>query len=479
MPRQVSPADIEHIENALLLFPNGASATQLADALRGRLSARTLRRRLAQLVRAGRIARIGAGRGTRYFHSTAKVRGTATRRATPALDRGSAVVQYAVPDGTVELSLSADSRHIRDYVSRPLAARRPCGYERRLLEEYRPNDTAYIPDKLKVHLHRIGQPIVADRPAGTFARDIRERLLVDLSWSSSRLEGNTYTRLDTAELIQFGRHAAGKDAKETQMILNHKAAIDWLFEGGDEVGINRHTFLNLHALLSENLMSDPEASGRLRRRPVDIQGSVYTSPGVPQVVDELFAEILRKAAQIGDPFEQAFFVMVHVPYLQPFEDVNKRVSRLAANIPMLRTDICPLSFIDVAEAAYIDGYLGIYELTRFELLRDIFAWAYQRSCERYVVIRDSVAEPDLFRLRYREALIEVIGQIVRRKLTANDATIRELAGERVVARDVASFVSLVSRELERLDAGNIARFRVTLPEFRSWHDARQGQRRPA
>ena len=67
-----------------------------------------------------------------------------------------------------------------------------------------------------------------------------------------------------------------------------------------------------------------------------------------------------------NPFEQAFFVTLHLPYLQPFEDVNKRVSRLAANIPLIHHNLCPLSFMDVPEDLYINGLLGVYELNRKE-----------------------------------------------------------------------------------------------------------------
>ena len=68
--------------------------------------------------------------------------------------------------------------------------------------------------------------------------------------------------------------------------------------------------------------------------------------------------ILEAAAAIVDPFEQAFFAMVHLPYLQPFEDVNKRVSRLAANLPFIRENLSPLSFVDMPERAYVEGILG-------------------------------------------------------------------------------------------------------------------------
>lgn len=60
--------------------------------------------------------------------------------------------------------------------------------------------------------------------------------------------------------------------------------------------------------------------------------------------------------------------------------MNKRVSRLAANLPLILQNLCPLSFVDVPERAYIDAILGVYELNRVELLRDVFIWAYERSC---------------------------------------------------------------------------------------------------
>jgi len=93
--------------------------------------------------------------------------------------------------------------------------------------------------------------------------------------------------------------------------------------------------------------------------------------------------------------------------------VNKRVSRLAAYIPLIQYNLCPLSFVDVPEDLYINGLLGVYELNRIELLRDVFVWTYERSCDRYEVVRHTLGEPDPFRLRYRDALISCLGKIVR------------------------------------------------------------------
>ena len=100
----------------------------------------------------------------------------------------------------------------------------------------------------------------------------------------------------------------------------------------------------------------------LSDEPATDQAPAYS----PQLVEECFQQVLDTVEAIGDPFEQAFFAMVHLAYLQAFEDVNKRVSRLAANIPLIRGNLCPVSFVDVPERAYIDGILGVYELNRID-----------------------------------------------------------------------------------------------------------------
>lgn len=104
--------------------------------------------------------------------------------------------------------------------------------------------------------------------------------------------------------------------------------------------------------------------------------------------------------------------MVHLPYLQPFVDVNKRTSRLAANIPLLKNNLCPLTFLGVTEQAYTRAILGIYEMTRIELLRDLFVWAYERSTQEYLAISQNVAIPSPLRLTYRDKIKKTLHTIV-------------------------------------------------------------------
>jgi len=242
-------------------------------------------------------------------------------------------------------------------------------------------------------------------------------------------------------------------------------------EQAAEIRFNRYTILNLHALLSDNLLGDPQAYGRLRHRPVGIEGTVYHPLEVPHLVDECFQQILDTTTAIQDPFEQAFFVMVHLPYLQPFEDVNKRVSRLSANIPLIRQDLCPLSFVDVPDRAYIDGILGVYELNRIELLRDVFVWAYERSCARYSAACQSLGEPDSFRLRYRSRIFEFVAEVVQSQMTKRKAIrwIARESEERIPAEDRARFIEVVETELSSLHEGNIARYKLRPSEFETWY----------
>ena len=462
MPKLLSPEITDRVLAAIRANPGGITLADLARKLARHLSRRSLQRNLAALVRAKQIVSEGATKAQRYRSSPAQAAAVESLQARGGVN---ATAEDYFPVGK-------EGDEIRESVRLPILRRTPVGYNRSFLESYRPNKTWYLNDPVRrQRLHDIGTAALGARPAGTYAREVLGRLLIDLSWASSQLEGNTYTRLDTQRLIEHGQEADGKARAETQMILNHKQAIEFLVGDTEEIGYDMHTFMNLHALLSDNLLHDPVASGRLRTRAVDITGTVFRPLAIPQQIEELFRMILEKAAAIRDPFEQAFFQMVHIPYLQPFEDVNKRVSRLAANIPLIKANLCPLSFVEVPERAYVEGLLGVYERNRFELLRDVFLWAYERSCQQFRAIASGLPEPDPFRLKYRAALGEVVAEIVRQGFAPEKASVRKLTGDLVPAADLDRFVQLVLDELGHLHEGNIARYRLRLSEYRAWRSA--------
>ncbi|WPR76407.1 Fic family protein [Algoriphagus sp. NG3] len=440
----------------IIASSDGLGIEQLLKLLPFQIEKRALQRRLKGLREKNLIQVKGKARSTRYY--------TNAPEQTQDLGRIKSIEE---PQSTIPLS--EEGKAILALVSHPETQRTPVGYDRSFLENYRPNIDSYLSIEEKQKLAQWGKTRDNEQPAGTYAREILNRLLIDLSWNSSRLEGNTYSLLDTELLIHEGQAANNKSPRETQMILNHKEAIEFLVESSDEVGFNRYTFLNLHALLSNNLLPNPAASGRLRTFGVGITNSVYTPLGIPQLIEESFDLILAKASQIQNPFEQAFFVLVQLPYLQPFDDVNKRVSRLAANIPLNRHNLAPLSFIDVPEESYIKGMLGIYELNHIELFKDVFLWAYERSALRYSTIRQSLGEPDLFRMKYREEIRSAVGFIVSKAMGKAEASKAvKVEAQKLPKEDQSKFTEVIETELLGLHEGNFVRYRIKPSEYSFW-----------
>lgn len=447
MVKQTSQEALNSLVRSVALFPEGASLEQIVCSLSTPIPLRTAQRRIAALIKKGIVHTQGKARSQRYFLTN-----------------------------TVEshkndlIPLSSPALSIQDKMCQPIQARTPVGYDRKFLDSYRPNVSSYLSQETQKHLYTIGKTPNGEKPAGTYAKKIFNRLLIDLSWNSSRLEGNTYSLLETTRLLELGEASEGKDVKEAQMILNHKAAIEFLVDMADHIDVNQYTLLNLHALLSQNLLPDSRNCGRLRSIPVGIAKSVYHPLEVPQLIQECFTQILDTGKSIINPFEQAFFLMVHIPYLQPFDDVNKRLSRLAANIPLIRSNMCPLSFVDVPEDLYTNSVLGVYELNKIDFLRDVFVWAYERSCALYAATKMAFGDPDPFRLRYRDAIQDTILHIVTSKMDQKTALsyIKQRAMDLIPGSEQAKFTTVIETELMSLHEGNIARYRIPLPSYQTF-----------
>lgn len=458
MAKRIPEQALKAIEEAIRRNPGGITLQQIADALGPGLARRTLQYRLKYLVDAKRLVPEGEGRWTKY-------RVPLQQEGKEFAAGGETEPQTAVP-----LPLSKTSVEIQNYLRQPPERHKPVGYNRDFLESYRPNVTAYLSPAERARLKDAGSPNMAPQPAGTYAKQILSRLLIDLSWNSSRLEGSTYSLLDTKRLIEFGEQPEGREPLEAQMILNHKDAIAFLVGAANDIGFNRYTILNLHAILANNLLMDQSAAGRLRHIGVGIEKSTFHPLEVPQLISECFDQILATAAAIEDPFEQAFFVMVQLPYLQPFDDVNKRVSRLAANIPFIKANLSPLSFTDVPRATYTDAVLGVYELNKIDLLKDVFIWAYERSAARYVAVRQSLGEPDPFRLIHRDALRQIVAEVIRARMDRKAAVahVAKWVEENVAAADRERFRGMAESELLGLHEGNYARYEIRPTEFAAW-----------
>lgn len=415
---------------------------------------RTAQRFIARLIASGQVIGKGEGRARRYF---------AADHQPSQSQQGESLDHF--PDF---IAVSADSQDILAYLAQPAAARKPVGYQPDFLNSYIPNKSWYLSETLRRQLHQMGRTVASAAPAGTYSRAILNRLLIDLSWASSQLEGNTYSRLDTRKLIEQGKAADGKAAIETQMILNHKTAIEMLVENTDRADFSRYTIMNLHSALAENLLPNPADEGRIRLHAVDIGKSVYRPLSSPQQIESLLDVMLSKACKIQDPFEQSFFIMVHLPYLQPFADINKRTSRLAANLPLFRANLCPLTFLDVPEQAYSRAMLGVYEMTRVELLRDLYLWAYERSTQEYQAIKQDLAEPDPLRLSWRDFIKQTIHGVITHPDAEPLFYIQQAVGSQVPADEQHNVQALVIDELRRLHEGVLARYGLRPAEYYAW-----------
>ncbi len=344
-------------------------------------------------------------------------------------------------------------------------------YQAGFLKSYEPNETNYFSsDEIKV-LEKLGRSEPIQRPAGTYARNILNRLLIDLSWNSSRLEGNTYSLLETKRLIEFGESAEGKDASEAQMILNHKSAIEYLVETSEEKFVSAHTIYSIHAMLSDNLLGNPRASGRIRDIAVAIGGSSYIPLDNPHLLKEYFDVFIKKFNQIRNPFEQSLFALVHLSYLQAFEDVNKRTARLAANIPLIRHNLKPLSFIDVPKENYTKALLSVYESNNIFPIKDLFLKAYKRSAEQYSGAQKILGEPDRLKIKYRDEIKNIVRTVVLEKSRGSKLVphIKQLISQLQVSDvDSLALFQIIEQEIDALHEGNIARFKLRPSEFQAW-----------
>ena len=361
-----------------------------------------------------------------------------------------------------ELRLQA----LRQQMAQPLEQRPRVGYDPEFLGEYKPNRSFYLTASQRQRLAMRCRPGEAVFTALS-AHD-QSLFLCGLSFASSQLEGNGYDLAATEKLLLDGMAKQGASHAETTMILNHHESVRYLVDNitcpprGNDVCVSMRDIKTLHALLSADLLKDPMMSGRIRSGPVLIKHSSYIPLSIGTDIERLMHEALEKAAQIEDAYEQAFFLLVHLPYLQPFEDCNKRTARVACNIPLLRSGIVPMSWMDIAQDTFIDGLLGVYERCNASLLAEIFTDGYLRSIERFEVMRRS-CEPDPVAVMYRSEIRSMVRSIV-------------LDGPAEIPGDVedahrARFIELAQIELDllrRAQPGALVRLRLGEGDIARW-----------
>lgn len=207
-----------------------------------------------------------------------------------------------------------------------------------------------------------------------------ERLTTELSWKSSQIEGNTYTLIDTEILLKEHKEAKGHKKSEAIMILNHKAALDYIFSRpGDFKKISLRKVENIHTLLVKDL----GVSKGLRKNLVGITGTKYRPLDNQHQIREAMEKALRAINGLNDPFSKSLAAMLFIPYIQPFEDGNKRTSRLLGNALLAAHNVCPLSFRSIDEGDYKKAMILFYEQNSARFFKELFIKQFKFSVENY------------------------------------------------------------------------------------------------
>lgn len=207
-----------------------------------------------------------------------------------------------------------------------------------------------------------------------------ERLTIELSWKSSRIEGNTYSLIDTEILIKQHQEAKGHSKEEAIMILNHKKALDYILnKKSDFKKITLRKIENIQKLI----VQDSDIRGGLRSIPVGITGTSYKPLDNKYQIAEAAGKFIKTINKLKDPFSKAFVSILMVSYIQMFEDGNKRTARLLGNAIFLAYGVCPLSYRSIDEADYKKATILFYEQNNAGFFKKLFIEQFKFAVGNY------------------------------------------------------------------------------------------------
>jgi len=207
-----------------------------------------------------------------------------------------------------------------------------------------------------------------------------ERLAVELSWKSSQIEGNTYSLLETEHLIKEHQESADHDRAEAVMILNHKRALDYLRDNKSIFQkLSVPKIEDLHWLLLDGL----DVSRQVRKVAVGIGGTKYSPPETEADVRRTLELTCRAVNKEPNPFAKALIALSMLSYIQPFEDGNKRTSRLITNAILMTDNLCPLSYRNVKPIEYKKAVLLFYEQNNLSYLKQLFIEQFEFAVKNY------------------------------------------------------------------------------------------------
>ena len=207
-----------------------------------------------------------------------------------------------------------------------------------------------------------------------------ERLAIDLSWKSSQIEGNTYSLLETERLLKDMETASGKTKEEASMLLNHKAALDFIVSQPGYISpISISNIEDIHSILIKDL----DITRNVRNRRVGISGTNYRPLDNEFQIREALADMCTLINEKVDVFEKALLALVLISYIQPFEDGNKRTGRIISNAILINNEYCPISFRTIDSIEYKKAMLVFYEQTNISPFKQVFMDQFEFAVNTY------------------------------------------------------------------------------------------------
>ena len=214
---------------------------------------------------------------------------------------------------------------------------------------------------------------------GEFKKEL-ERLAIDLSWKSSQIEGNTYSLLETERLLKEKETAAGKTKDEAIMLLNHKAALDFIIVNPTYVKpLSLSCIEDIHSILIKELGVDRN----VRNRMVGITGTNYKPLDNEFQIKEALTDMCVIINKQENIFTKALLVLLLISYIQPFSDGNKRTARIISNAILMNNNYCPISFRTVDSIEYKKTLLIFYEQNNLAAFKEIFIQQFEFAVDTY------------------------------------------------------------------------------------------------
>ena len=380
------------------------------------------------------------------------------------------------------ISQSSASRKLSDLMARDL-----------IIKSGNTRSSAYFLDKISAHLHvdinsRPNAPYSADafgkirgnlfsekelssmHAAGkindelsTKSIQVYKQFILDLSFNSSKFEGNLYTYIDTQALLNYSEYAKDKPQTDGVMILNHKDALEYLLEGVSEIGVDLYTIKDVHSLLSKNLPGVTlEERGACRTRIVQMNGSTFIPLNEPHEIPRELNRLIDISNTINDPIDKSLFLLAAIPYLQAFVDVNKRVGRLMASVPLIKAGLAPFSFSSMSKADYTKGIISVYELQDITLLKKAYLSSYLKSAPAFSNSLDlqSMNKVNPLEIKYASEIEKAVAFVIKNKKAPDIIGIDEA--------DKKNVENIIVDTLKRIHPDAAASYKVKRSELSSF-----------